>query len=84
MATFTNLMQLTELGEDRFEAPIAPETSDRMFGGQFLAQCLRAAQATLEVLTAQYEELIGIAWEIFLPRLDLSDSWLANESLCQP
>ena len=46
MATFTNLMQLTELGEDRFEAPIAPETSDRMFGGQFLAQCLRAAQAT--------------------------------------
>ena len=48
MATFTNLMQLTELGEDRFEAPIAPETSDRMFGGQFLAQCLRAAQATLD------------------------------------
>ena len=39
----------------------------------------RAAQATLEALTAQYEELIGIAWEIFLPRLDLSDSWLANE-----
>ena len=47
MPTFTELMQVVDLGDDRFEAPVAPEPSDRMFGGQFLAQCLRAAQATL-------------------------------------
>ncbi|MBF66613.1 MAG: acyl-CoA thioesterase II [Gammaproteobacteria bacterium] len=47
MQTFTDLMRLKPLSDDRFEAPIAPEPSDRMFGGQFLAQCLRAAQMTL-------------------------------------
>ncbi len=47
-ASFTALMSLEPSGDDRFMAPIAPERSGRMFGGQFLAQGLMAARATVK------------------------------------
>jgi acyl-CoA thioesterase II len=34
-------------GVDRFVAPAAPDKGDRLYGGQFLAQCLRAALSTV-------------------------------------
>lgn len=46
--TFTNLMTLTPQGEDRFVAAASPDKGARTFGGQFLAQTLRAAQATVD------------------------------------
>ena len=42
-----SLLTLTPCGEDRFTAPPSPDKGERMFGGQFLAQGLAAAQATV-------------------------------------
>ena len=39
----------------------------------------RAAQATVDTLMVHYEEQIGIAWDVLIPRLDLADHWLCNE-----
>ena len=44
--TFGDLMVLEPCGNDRFLAPPAPDKGDALFGGQLLAQCLMAAQAT--------------------------------------
>ena len=48
MGDFSNLVNLTVIGDDRFEAPAAPERTGRMYGGQFLGQSLAAAIATTE------------------------------------
>lgn len=44
----TPLLALTPECADVFTAPPSPDKGERMFGGQFLAQCLAAAQATLD------------------------------------
>lgn len=41
------LLTLAPTGTDRFRAPPSPDKGDRIYGGQFLGQCLRAAQLTL-------------------------------------
>lgn len=41
------LLALTPCGEDCFAAPPSPDKGERMFGGQFLAQGLAAALATV-------------------------------------
>ena len=41
------MLALTRLDADAFAAPASPERGERMFGGQFLAQCLAAAQHTV-------------------------------------
>ena len=46
---FSSLLQLERTGDGAFAAPASPDKGERMFGGQFLAQCLAAAQATLPV-----------------------------------
>ena len=46
--TFAALMTLERLGEDRFAGPPAPDKVETLFGGQFLAQCLVAAAATID------------------------------------
>lgn len=45
---FAALMALESAGDDRFIAPLAPERGGNMFGGQFLAQGLVAARATID------------------------------------
>ena len=45
--SFTSLMELEPLGDDRFRAPLSPEVAGNMFGGQLLSQGLMAAQATV-------------------------------------
>ena len=44
---FAPLLDLHSTGEHRFEAPVAPDKGQRMFGGQFLAQCVQAAYLTI-------------------------------------
>ncbi len=44
---FARLLDLDRNGDDTFTAPPSPDKGERMFGGQFLAQSLAAAQATL-------------------------------------
>ncbi|HEX7034296.1 MAG TPA: acyl-CoA thioesterase domain-containing protein [Pseudomonadales bacterium] len=44
---FTDLIALTSAGPDRFIAPPAPDKGDRVYGGQFLGQCLTAALRTV-------------------------------------
>ena len=44
---FSRLMQLEPAGDGAFVAPASPDKGERLFGGQFLAQCLGAAQRTL-------------------------------------
>ncbi len=44
---FAPLLDLVSIGDNRFVAPPSPDKGERMFGGQFLAQCLAAAQATV-------------------------------------
>ena len=44
---FAPLLDLQPAGERRFTAPRSPDKGERMFGGQFLAQCMAAAQATV-------------------------------------
>ena len=41
-------MQLRPLGTDSFEADSLPQTANRIYGGQVLAQALLAASATIE------------------------------------
>ncbi len=56
MSVFRNLMTLTRAADldaartatERFVAPSAPDRGERMYGGQLLAQCLAAAQQTVE------------------------------------
>lgn len=45
---FADLMTLTDQGNDVLLAPPAPDKGERLFGGQFLAQSVRAAQATTD------------------------------------
>ena len=45
---FSSLITLEQVAENRFEAPASPDKGPRVFGGQFLAQCVTAAQATAE------------------------------------
>ena len=45
---FSELLQLTGDQDNRYVAPASPEEGERTFGGQFLAQCLRAAYATVD------------------------------------
>lgn len=44
---FAPLLDLESAGDGRFTAPPSPDKGERMFGGQFLAQCMAAAQATV-------------------------------------
>ena len=44
---FAPLLDLDSLGEGRFVAPPSPDKGERMFGGQFLAQCMAAAHGTV-------------------------------------
>lgn len=44
---FSALLRLEAAGAGKFAAPASPDKGERMFGGQFLAQCLAAAQTTL-------------------------------------
>ena len=44
---FAPLLDLESLGRGRFTAPPSPDKGERMFGGQFLAQCMAAAHATV-------------------------------------
>ena len=44
---FAPLLDLAAIGDNHFVAPPSPDKGERMFGGQFLAQCLAAAQATV-------------------------------------
>lgn len=44
---FALLLRLEPVDDRHFTAPPSPDKGERMFGGQFLAQCLAAAQATL-------------------------------------
>ena len=44
---FAPLLDLVSIGDNRFVAPPSPDKGERMFGGQFLAQCLVAAQTTV-------------------------------------
>lgn len=44
---FAPLLDLVSIGDNRFVAPPSPDKGERMFGGQFLAQCLAAAQTTV-------------------------------------
>ncbi len=43
----SSLLDLEEVGGDRYLAPAAPESGGRMYGGQFLAQALVAAQRSV-------------------------------------
>ena len=45
---FADLVTLEAVGDGRYKAPPALEKGERMFGGQFLAQCLAAAQENVE------------------------------------
>jgi acyl-CoA thioesterase-2 len=44
---FNPLLNLTRIGEHLYEAPIAPEQSGQLFGGQFVAQGMAAAQSSV-------------------------------------
>ena len=44
---FTELITLDDLGGGAFNAPEPPDKGDTLFGGQFIAQCLSAADMTL-------------------------------------
>lgn len=46
-AVFLPLMRLSTQSADQFTAPPAPDRGERLYGGQFLAQCLMAAQRTV-------------------------------------
>ncbi len=48
MTVFSDLVHLKQTGDDRFQAPTAPESTGRMYGGQFLAQGLAAACLTTD------------------------------------
>ena len=45
---FSSLLRLEPAAEGGFTAPASPDKGERVFGGQFLAQCLAAAQATVD------------------------------------
>ena len=44
---FKQLVTLEYLGGGEFIAPASPDKGDTLFGGQFIAQCLAAAEATV-------------------------------------
>ncbi len=44
---FAPLLKLSTTGDDRFTAPPSSDQGERTFGGQFLAQCLAAAQTSV-------------------------------------
>lgn len=44
---FVQLLELESLSGDRFKAPLAPDKGERVYGGQYLAQSIAAASATL-------------------------------------
>ena len=48
MNSFLSLLNLSGIGEDTFQAPVSPERSGRVYGGQFLAQGLSAAIRTTD------------------------------------
>lgn len=48
ITSFDELLELDELGNDSFDAPASPDKGSRMFGGQFLAQAIAAAGATVD------------------------------------
>ena len=43
---FVPLVALEQQGPDRFVAPASPDKGERLYGGQFLAQCVLAAERT--------------------------------------
>ena len=45
---FSSLLRLEPAAEGGFTAPASPDKGQRVFGGQFLAQCLAAAHATVD------------------------------------
>ena len=45
---FSSLLSLEPAAEGSFTAPASPDKGERVFGGQFLAQCLAAAHATVD------------------------------------
>ncbi len=48
MAAFAQLMELRAAGPDRFSVAPAPRGNTRIYGGQVIAQALRAAELTVE------------------------------------
>ena len=44
---FSNLLDLTETTDGQYRAPPPPDKGERIFGGQFLAQSMRAAELTV-------------------------------------
>ena len=44
---FSTLLDLEEVADGRYRAPSPPDKGDRVFGGQFMAQSMRAAQLTV-------------------------------------
>ncbi len=45
---FSSLVQVERHADGIYSAPESPDKGERMFGGQFLAQCLAAAQAEMD------------------------------------
>ena len=45
---FATLVTLEPVGDGRYEAPASLDKGESMFGGQFLAQCLAAAQQSVD------------------------------------
>ncbi len=45
---FPSILELERVDDNRFVAPSSPDKGERVFGGQFMAQCLYAAQCTIE------------------------------------
>jgi acyl-CoA thioesterase-2 len=46
-SVFSKLLQLSPIGSDQYEAAVAPESAGRLFGGQFIAQGMAAAQESV-------------------------------------
>lgn len=44
---FEQLISAKDLGDGEFSAPASPDEGDTLFGGQFIAQCLAAADTTI-------------------------------------
>ena len=48
MASVAQAIDIEQVGTDEFHAPVVPSRIERTFGGQTMAQALRAAQLTVE------------------------------------
>ncbi len=46
-SVFGKLLNFTSIGDDQYQAPVAPESGGRLFGGQLIAQGMMAAHETV-------------------------------------